>query len=85
MTPRKDLQCVAAALSTRSMLPVAGGVEWSGTHFSSINPKVKLTSNFSEMLGLGIFQASSVSTERFVARRLNERQSYFPMLPIVSW
>lgn len=38
---------------------------WSGSHFPGTNRKVKLTSNFSEMLGLGMHQAPSVSTERF--------------------
>jgi hypothetical protein len=57
VSPRKDLPCVAAALETRSAFASSW---WSGA-----NRKVKLTANFSEMLGLGIRQALSVITERF--------------------
>jgi hypothetical protein len=62
VSPHKGLPCVAAALETRNAFASSW---WSGAHFPGTNRKVKLTANFSEMLGLGICQALSVVTERF--------------------
>lgn len=62
VSPHKDLPCVAASLRTSSTFRSSW---WIGAHFAGTNRKVKLTSNFSEMFGLGTRQAPSVSTEPF--------------------
>jgi hypothetical protein len=62
VTFRKDLPYLVESLRTRRTF-ASSCLSW--THFPSTNRKVKLTANFSEMLGLGMRQAPSVSTERF--------------------
>ena len=74
VTPRKDLPCVAASLRTSSTFASSW---WSGAHFPSTNRKVKLTANFTEMFGLGMRQAPSVSTERFRDMKF-KRQTVLP-------